>query len=66
MSFKSEKTHKEDNNIKCSWKEIGDYWVTDCGHQFIIESGTPGENYMTYCCYCGKEIAEVKWLKVIC
>lgn len=29
---------------------------TNCGHTFIIINGTPAENNMKYCPYCGKVI----------
>ena len=43
---------------KCAWHEENGYWVTSCGHEFVIINGTPAENEMKYCCYCGKEIAQ--------
>lgn len=48
---------------KCTWTSSDsydydncDYWSTDCGEQFTILEGTPEDNGMKYCCYCGKEI----------
>lgn len=31
-------------------------WATDCGHMFTILAGTPTENRMAFCCYCGKPL----------
>jgi hypothetical protein len=28
-------------------------WATDCGETFLIESGTPENNSMRFCCFCG-------------
>jgi len=45
---------------KCKWTYDEDYNVheTDCGASFQIIEGTPKENNMKYCTYCGKEIKE--------
>lgn len=32
-------------------------WNTGCGGMFTIMNGTPAENKMKYCCYCGAKIA---------
>lgn len=39
----------------CVWQQDKDdgSWDTDCGNKFCIESGTPGDNRMLFCCYCG-------------
>ncbi len=42
----------------CEWKEEPDYWSTSCGQEFVILDGSPSENDMKYCCYCGKDIEE--------
>lgn len=50
-------------NNTCEWAidELeGDTWGTSCGHWFTINNGTPKDNNMSYCCYCGKQIVEVK------
>jgi len=49
----------EKSNNDCCWKEnkYGS-WYTDCGHIFEIANGTPTENSMKYCPYCGGELQE--------
>lgn len=43
----------------CVWQEDQDgNWDTQCGGCFIIEEGTPSENDMKYCCYCGDWLVE--------
>ena len=43
----------------CVWQEDQDgNWDTQCGGCFVIEDGTPSENNMKYCCYCGEWLAE--------
>lgn len=48
---------------KCHWMQDGepesDTWSTACGGMFAITDGTPSENRMRYCCYCGKPLSEV-------
>lgn len=45
---------------KCEWisDDYEDGWSTSCGLIFIINDGTPEENHMKFCCYCGKEIEQ--------
>ncbi len=42
----------------CSWIQEDDpeicYWKTRCGNSFYFTEGTPADNRMKYCCYCGK------------
>lgn len=45
-------------SIKCTWTETEYYWETSCCEVFIICEGTPKENRMKYCPYCGKVIEE--------
>jgi hypothetical protein len=44
--------------MKCDWTENSDpdYWETSCGEAFIIIEGTPQDNKMKYCPFCGQEI----------
>lgn len=39
----------------CEWTQDADdgSWDTACGNKFYIENGTPEENDMLFCCYCG-------------
>ena len=45
----------------CGWgeDEDGNYWTT-CGHGFSIIDGTPKQNGMKFCCYCGKPLTTHK------
>jgi hypothetical protein len=40
-----------------TWSEEG-AWATSCGNLFVLNDGTPKENGMNYCCYCGKKLKE--------
>ena len=45
----------------CVWHndpETDNLWDTDCRQLFEIYDGTPTENGMEFCCYCGKPIRE--------
>lgn len=35
-------------------------WATECGYLFTINDGTPSQNRMGFCCYCGNLIKEVQ------
>lgn len=49
-------------NKTCEWipDEGGSYWDTECGHGFETIDGTPLENEMVFCCFCGAVIQEVE------
>ena len=50
---------------ECRWLQDGDEesdtWAASCGRHryFQLNEGTPTENRMTHCCYCGKPLVEV-------
>lgn len=44
----------------CTWTDPdgeGNY-DTECGNRFVVIQGTPSDNEMGWCCYCGREIKE--------
>lgn len=45
---------------QCTWvhDEWEDSWDTTCGEKFQLTEGTPRDNGMKYCCYCGGELKE--------
>lgn len=44
----------------CHWYQgvDSDRWATQCGRSFYLEEGTPLENHMQWCCYCGAPLTE--------
>lgn len=45
---------------ECIWTEDGDgFWETSCGNTFVVEDGTPYDNKMKFCPYCGGNLREV-------
>jgi hypothetical protein len=46
----------------CAWHQDGDsesdLYATSCGHYFSLNDGTPEDNKMHWCCYCGKRIVQ--------
>ena len=43
----------------CLWSRADDdtdVWETTCGHAFTIIDGSPADNQMAFCCYCGREL----------
>lgn len=52
-----------DTAKQCTWvyDEWEDAWNTTCGEKFQLTEGTPKDNGMKYCCYCGSEIGEGEW-----
>lgn len=49
-----------DAEIICEWQEVEDIssWETTCGNLFTINEGTPSDNKMRFCCFCGGLIVE--------
>ena len=48
--------------FSCIWQEDEDGdWLTECGNIFILDTGTPANNEMIYCPYCGKKILEKQY-----
>jgi hypothetical protein len=44
----------------CEWKQDENgVWETECGNLFEIIDGTPNENNLKYCPYCGKHLVQV-------
>ena len=51
----------QDREEFCEWHndpETDNSWDTGCRQLFEIYDGTPSENRMSFCCYCGKPIQE--------
>lgn len=46
----------------CTWFQDGDsesgVYATSCRRYFDITDGTPEDNKMQWCCYCGKKLAQ--------
>lgn len=44
----------------CGWTMDNEgWWETDCGHVFVLNDGTPSQNRMGFCCYCGSKLVEM-------
>lgn len=46
---------------QCGWTQDGEEscgYETDCNEYFVVLEGTPTENKMAFCCYCGKPLVE--------
>lgn len=45
----------------CVWQQDGageDHYDTTCRHRFSLYEGSPRENKMAFCCYCGNVLEE--------
>ena len=46
----------------CTWEEDCEgYWNTACDNMFTLEEGTPEENQMKFCCYCGRPLKQRRY-----
>jgi hypothetical protein len=55
---------QEQEQEECRWLQDGDEgsstWQASCSRRyFMLEDGTPTDNRMSHCCYCGKKLVEV-------
>lgn len=44
---------------ECVWAqdhEDSDVWVARCGQYFTLNEGTPSDNSMKFCCFCGRSL----------
>lgn len=54
-------TTDEMSKKMCTWTNDdpeSNFWVTECGKSFEVNDGTPLENDMRFCCFCGGELIE--------
>ena len=57
--FKEKRETPETETIFCAWSEQENGpWLSACGEDFNLEDGTPVENKMKFCCWCGKPLKE--------
>ncbi|MBU0601091.1 MAG: hypothetical protein KKD25_01660 [Gammaproteobacteria bacterium] len=50
--------------LQCNWyqeDEGSDVWGTSCGSRFTLNDGTPFDNRMEHCAFCGKHIIDNPW-----
>lgn len=46
----------------CEWTEDEDgNWTTECEHIFVLNEGSPVENEMQFCCFCGRSLIQNGW-----
>lgn len=44
----------------CGWEQDDDgIWQTECGNAFELNAGTPEDNHMEFCPYCGKVLIDL-------
>ena len=47
---------------RCEWTEdCNGNWDTGCGNAFCLETGSPADNGMLFCCYCGEKLAQCSY-----
>lgn len=63
MPTKKEWSDEFGRESECKWKcnvnDWADWWDTGCGGSYTIMEGTPKENKMRFCPYCGGKIVEI-------
>lgn len=43
----------------CLWTEDDNgVWETSCKQMFVLNEGTPEQNHMKFCCYCGTKLKQ--------
>jgi hypothetical protein len=52
--------------VECGWTrtpsiiEDEDTWTTLCGNVWMFVEGTPQDNGMKFCCYCGRPLVQIE------
>lgn len=56
-------TSRSTDGLACGWTEEseGIAWATGCGHLFDVNDGTPKQNGMNYCCFCGRSLIQTPY-----
>jgi hypothetical protein len=57
--------HGGDARDACTWSqedECSGSWNTSCGHMFRLDEGSPEDNGMKFCCYCGETLTSERWV----
>lgn len=50
--------------VSCCWTEdFAGNWSAQCGEQFVLVEGSPHDNKMMFCCYCGGRLVENKYFE---
>lgn len=46
--------------LVCIWTRDNEYgyFSTGCGETFCLEDGTPKQNGLKFCCYCGSKLEQ--------
>jgi hypothetical protein len=46
----------------CAWRlnPFSYAWDTGCGNAFILDEGTPQQNSMNFCCFCGNQLESME------
>ena len=46
----------------CAWREDDEgNWDTECGEKSVVNEGTPDENHMRFCWYCGLKLKVIRY-----
>lgn len=52
------------NEERCCWQqdeENSGVWLTDCGNAFWLDNGSPEDNKMVFCTYCGRKLRGIPY-----
>ncbi len=55
---------RDARTAECVWSQDDEdsyCWGTSCGHAFALNDGTPEDNHIRFCCYCGKPVRQELW-----
>lgn len=46
----------------CAWRldPSSHAWDAGCGNAFLIDEGTPQQNHMNFCCFCGNRLESME------
>lgn len=60
---KAESSFAAPTLLACCWSENSNgAWATGCGNLYEVNDGTPLENKMHFCCFCGRKLTESRYV----
>jgi hypothetical protein len=58
MNYRQLLENKKGTCIWSRWEVDSDVFSTSCENDFRLDEGTPLENGMKFCCFCGRPVEE--------
>jgi len=66
MSSMSTRDSQGTDQRVCKWTEDDcGIWDTECNEKHVLIEGSPADNHMRFCCYCGGKLAQCSYQEAL-